>query len=166
MSEGSNLCYTDARVGCDQMAAARASVASGARTRPGVAYVALHCRAGRRTNLALLSVLGIAFAAGLLGYGVGTPAGSRIVVVAHGIAGLATPPALPGTGAFGACLDAVDVLADEAQDPTAVLSRRGLTMPCTLAPADEEASVALAKDVLPALGISAEEVAKLRVSFD
>jgi hypothetical protein len=49
--------------------------------------VALPRRASRRTNLALLIVLGMAFATGLVGYGVGTPAGSRIVAVAHGIAG-------------------------------------------------------------------------------
>jgi hypothetical protein len=49
--------------------------------------VALPRRASRRTNLALLILLGMAFATGLVGYGVGTPAGSRIVAVAHGIAG-------------------------------------------------------------------------------
>src|SRR3954447_17416768 len=45
-------------------------------------------RAGRRTNLGLLSLLVLAGATGLLAYAVGTPGPSRVVVAAHGAAGL------------------------------------------------------------------------------
>jgi DMSO/TMAO reductase YedYZ molybdopterin-dependent catalytic subunit len=49
---------------------------------------ALPRRAGRRTNLALLGLLVLAFATGLLAYGVGTPAAATVVVAIHGAAGL------------------------------------------------------------------------------
>src|SRR3954468_11551827 len=45
-------------------------------------------RAGRRTNLGLLSLLVLAGATGLLAYAVGTPGAARVVVAAHGAAGL------------------------------------------------------------------------------
>ncbi|MGY1813229.1 molybdopterin-dependent oxidoreductase [Blastococcus sp. SYSU D00820] len=45
-------------------------------------------RAGRRTNLGLLALLLTAGATGVLAYGVGTPLPSRVVVAAHGAAGL------------------------------------------------------------------------------
>ncbi|MDP8959839.1 MAG: molybdopterin-dependent oxidoreductase [Actinomycetota bacterium] len=45
--------------------------------------------AGRRTNLALFGLLGVAFATGALAFGVGTEWANRAVVVAHGLAGLA-----------------------------------------------------------------------------
>src|SRR3954468_24480327 len=45
-------------------------------------------RAGRRTNLALLGLLLIAFATGLLAYGTGAPPAVSIVVAVHGAAGL------------------------------------------------------------------------------
>jgi DMSO/TMAO reductase YedYZ molybdopterin-dependent catalytic subunit/multisubunit Na+/H+ antiporter MnhB subunit len=46
-------------------------------------------RAGRRTNLALLAVLTVAFATGLTAETLGTPGLGRWVVAAHGVAGLA-----------------------------------------------------------------------------
>lgn len=46
-------------------------------------------RAGRRTNVALLVVLGAAFATGLTAETLGTPGLGRWVVAAHGVAGLA-----------------------------------------------------------------------------
>lgn len=46
-------------------------------------------RAGRRTNLALLVLLGLALATGALAFAVGTPGAARVVAVAHGAAGLA-----------------------------------------------------------------------------
>ena len=49
---------------------------------------ALPRRAGRRTNLALLGLLLLAFATGVLAYGVGTPTAATVVVVTHGAAGL------------------------------------------------------------------------------
>jgi len=45
-------------------------------------------RAGRRTNVALLTVLSAAFASGGLAFGVGTVGGARLVAVAHGTLGL------------------------------------------------------------------------------
>jgi DMSO/TMAO reductase YedYZ molybdopterin-dependent catalytic subunit len=48
----------------------------------------LPSRAGRRTNLGLLSLLLVAAVTGLLAYGVGVPGPSRWVVAAHGAAGL------------------------------------------------------------------------------
>ena len=45
-------------------------------------------RAGRRTNVALLALLGGAFASGLLAYGTGTPGQARLLAVAHGTFGL------------------------------------------------------------------------------
>ncbi|MFW3169032.1 molybdopterin-dependent oxidoreductase [Geodermatophilus sp. CPCC 206100] len=45
-------------------------------------------RAGRRTNLALLTLLAVAAATGVLAYGVGTPGPARVVVAVHGAAGL------------------------------------------------------------------------------
>jgi len=49
---------------------------------------ALPRRAGRRTNLALLGLLLLAFATGVLAYGFGTPPGTTVVVAIHGAAGL------------------------------------------------------------------------------
>jgi heme A synthase len=49
---------------------------------------ALPRRAGRRTNLALLGLLLVAFATGVLAYGIGTPAAATVVVTVHGAAGL------------------------------------------------------------------------------
>jgi DMSO/TMAO reductase YedYZ molybdopterin-dependent catalytic subunit len=45
-------------------------------------------RAGRRTNLGLLTLLVLAGATGLLAYAVGTPGPARVVVAVHGAAGL------------------------------------------------------------------------------
>jgi len=45
-------------------------------------------RAGRRTNLALLGLLLLAFVTGVLAYGVGTPTPATIVVAVHSAAGL------------------------------------------------------------------------------
>ena len=49
---------------------------------------ALPRRAGRRTNLALLGLLVLAFLTGVLAYGVGTPTAATVVVAVHGAAGL------------------------------------------------------------------------------
>jgi DMSO/TMAO reductase YedYZ molybdopterin-dependent catalytic subunit len=49
---------------------------------------ALPRRAGRRTNLALLGLLLLAFVTGVLAYGIGTPAAATVVVAVHGAAGL------------------------------------------------------------------------------
>jgi hypothetical protein len=49
---------------------------------------ALPRRAGRRTNLALLGLLLLAFATGVLAYGIGTPTAVTVVVTVHGAAGL------------------------------------------------------------------------------
>jgi hypothetical protein len=49
---------------------------------------ALPRRAGRRTNLALLGLLVLAFLTGVLAYGVGTPTAATVVVALHGAAGL------------------------------------------------------------------------------
>jgi len=49
---------------------------------------ALPRRAGRRTNLALLGLLLLAFVTGVLAYGVGTPPATTVVVAIHGAAGL------------------------------------------------------------------------------
>jgi DMSO/TMAO reductase YedYZ molybdopterin-dependent catalytic subunit len=49
---------------------------------------ALPRRAGRRTNLALLGLLLLAFSTGVLAYGLGTPPGTTVVVAIHGAAGL------------------------------------------------------------------------------
>ena len=49
---------------------------------------ALPRRAGRRTNLALLGLLLLAFATGVLAYGVGTSPAVTVVVAVHGAAGL------------------------------------------------------------------------------
>ncbi len=46
-------------------------------------------RAGRRTNLALLILLGLALGSGTLAFAVGTPSAARVVTVAHGALGLA-----------------------------------------------------------------------------
>jgi hypothetical protein len=45
-------------------------------------------RAGRRTNVGLLTLLLVAGATGVLAYGVGSPAANALVVVLHGAAGL------------------------------------------------------------------------------
>src|SRR3954447_25989771 len=45
-------------------------------------------RAGRRTNLGLLTLLVVAGATGLLAYAVGTPGPARVVVAVHGAAGM------------------------------------------------------------------------------
>jgi hypothetical protein len=45
-------------------------------------------RAGRRTNVALLALLLIAFLTGILAYGLGAPPAAAIVVAVHGAAGL------------------------------------------------------------------------------
>src|SRR3954449_12374759 len=45
-------------------------------------------RAGRRTNLGLLTLLAVAGVTGLLAYAVGTPGTARVVVALHGAAGL------------------------------------------------------------------------------
>ncbi|MBM7804759.1 uncharacterized membrane protein YhaH (DUF805 family) [Geodermatophilus bullaregiensis] len=50
--------------------------------------VPLPRRAGRRTNLGLLALLLVAGGTGVLAFGVGTPLPSRLVVAAHGAAGL------------------------------------------------------------------------------
>jgi len=52
-------------------------------------------RAGRRTNLALLAVLIVAFATGLTAETLGTPGPGRWVVAAHGVAGLAVAVLTP-----------------------------------------------------------------------
>jgi DMSO/TMAO reductase YedYZ molybdopterin-dependent catalytic subunit len=49
---------------------------------------ALPRRAGRRTNLALLGLLLLAFVTGVVAYGIGTPAPVTVVVAIHGAAGL------------------------------------------------------------------------------
>jgi Oxidoreductase molybdopterin binding domain len=49
---------------------------------------ALPRRAGRRTNLALLGLLLLAFVTGVVAYGVGTPTAATVVVALHGAAGL------------------------------------------------------------------------------
>src|SRR5829696_1383996 len=49
---------------------------------------ALPRRAGRRTNVALLGLLLLAFGTGALAYGVGTPTAATVVVAIHGAAGL------------------------------------------------------------------------------
>jgi DMSO/TMAO reductase YedYZ molybdopterin-dependent catalytic subunit len=49
---------------------------------------ALPRRAGRRTNVALLGLLLLAFATGVLAYGFGTPPETTVVVAVHGAAGL------------------------------------------------------------------------------
>lgn len=51
-------------------------------------WVAVLGRAGRRTNVALLTVLCAAFASGGLAFGVGTMPGARLVAVVHGAFGL------------------------------------------------------------------------------
>ena len=45
-------------------------------------------RAGRRTNLALLGLLVLAFLTGIIAYGVGTPTPVTVIVAIHGAAGL------------------------------------------------------------------------------
>jgi DMSO/TMAO reductase YedYZ molybdopterin-dependent catalytic subunit len=49
----------------------------------------IRLRAGRRTNVALLALLVLAFASGVAAFGVGTTAPGRLVTLAHGAAGLA-----------------------------------------------------------------------------
>ena len=49
---------------------------------------ALPRRAGRRTNLALLGLLLLAFATGVLAYGSGAPPETTVIVASHGAAGL------------------------------------------------------------------------------
>jgi DMSO/TMAO reductase YedYZ molybdopterin-dependent catalytic subunit len=49
---------------------------------------ALPRRAGRRTNLAVLGLLLVAFATGVLAYGIGAPTPATVVVAVHGAAGL------------------------------------------------------------------------------
>jgi hypothetical protein len=49
---------------------------------------ALPRRAGRRTNLALLGLLLLAFLSGVLAYGIGTPSPVSVVVASHSAAGL------------------------------------------------------------------------------
>ena len=51
-------------------------------------WVGVLGRAGRRTNVALLAVLGAAFASGCVAFGVGTMDGARLVAVVHGALGL------------------------------------------------------------------------------
>jgi hypothetical protein len=51
-------------------------------------WVGVLGRAGRRTNVALLTVLGAAFASGCVAFGVGTMDGARLVAVVHGTFGL------------------------------------------------------------------------------
>jgi hypothetical protein len=46
-------------------------------------------RAGRRTNLALLALLMLALASGVAAFAVGNPGPATIIVVTHGVAGLA-----------------------------------------------------------------------------
>jgi len=53
-----------------------------------VALLRLPRRAGRRTNLGLLTLLVLAGTTGVLAYAVGTPGPSRVVVAVHGAAGL------------------------------------------------------------------------------
>jgi len=57
--------------------------------------MAVRVRPGRRTNIALLGVLGLAMLTGVLGYGFGTPAPARLVTVLHGVAGLGLLPLVP-----------------------------------------------------------------------
>jgi len=52
-------------------------------------------RAGRRTNLALLVLLPVAFATGWLAFGTGTLWPARVVVAAHAVAGLAIVALVP-----------------------------------------------------------------------
>lgn len=54
-----------------------------------LALMAVFRRAGRRTNVALLSLLALALATGGLAYGVGTLPAATVVVVAHGALGIA-----------------------------------------------------------------------------
>lgn len=51
--------------------------------------VSVFRRAGRRTNLALLVLLGLTLATGALAFAIGTPRPARVVAVTHGAAGLA-----------------------------------------------------------------------------
>jgi predicted metal-dependent HD superfamily phosphohydrolase len=63
---------------------------------------------------------------------------------------------------LAACLDAVDVLATEAEDQTAVrLAVWFHDAVYTRQPGDEEASAALAEDRLPAIGVPADRVAEV-----
>jgi Oxidoreductase molybdopterin binding domain len=91
------------------------------------ALVTLHLprRAGRRTNLGLLLLLGTAFVTGVLAYGIGRPAPATVVVAIHGAAGLGllllvpwkavvvrrSWPRSPGTRTTSALLGALVVLA-------------------------------------------------------
>lgn len=54
----------------------------------GLLPLRLPRRAGRRTNLGLLTLVVLAGGTGVLAYGVGTPGAARIVVALHGAAGL------------------------------------------------------------------------------
>jgi Oxidoreductase molybdopterin binding domain len=55
---------------------------------PTLVRPALPRRAGRRTNLALLGLLLLAFVTGVLAYGTGTLPEATVVVAVHGVAGL------------------------------------------------------------------------------
>jgi hypothetical protein len=55
---------------------------------PALVSLRLPNRAGRRTNLALLGLLLLAFVTGVLAYGLGTPTPATVVVAIHGAAGL------------------------------------------------------------------------------
>jgi hypothetical protein len=55
---------------------------------PALVTLRLPRRAGRRTNLGLLVLLGTAFATGALAYGTGSPTPAAVVVALHGAAGL------------------------------------------------------------------------------
>lgn len=52
-------------------------------------------RAGRRTNLALFALLMLTLASGVAAFAVGNPGPARIVVVTHGVAGLAVVVLVP-----------------------------------------------------------------------
>jgi DMSO/TMAO reductase YedYZ molybdopterin-dependent catalytic subunit len=64
-------------------------------TTPVTVTVTKPRRAGRRTNLALLAVLPVAFATGWLAFGVGTLWPARIVVAIHAVAGIAVVALVP-----------------------------------------------------------------------
>jgi DMSO/TMAO reductase YedYZ molybdopterin-dependent catalytic subunit len=65
---------------------------------PALVTPRLPRRAGRRTNLALLGLLAIAFASGVLAYGIGTPTAATVVVAVHSAAGLGLLLLVPWKG--------------------------------------------------------------------
>jgi DMSO/TMAO reductase YedYZ molybdopterin-dependent catalytic subunit len=79
-------------------------------------------RAGRRTNLAILAVLAAALVSGVLAFAVGDESAARIVVAAHGVAGLCLVVLTPWK---------------------AVIARRGLRRPAARRPG-QATSLALA----------------------